>query len=892
MRPPLVPRTLLRWLLPRHAREIVVGDMAEEFAAMERAVGSRRARAWYHRMALRSLIACWTVRLPAPRLPRFGLDRSLSDVRYALRSMQRSPGLTALVTLTLALSIGANSAVFSLANSVMFRAVPGVESPDELVVVQFENPNGYGTGASWPTFLDLQRKASEFSGLTTAARGSVDLRPEHGAPARARALGVAPSYFSVFGVKPLFGRLPTPSELDPANPQRVVAISERLWGTLFGNDPGVIGQSLWVNRETFSIVGVVDDFRGALRRGDEDVWYPLGFYLDVRYPGEGLSLNDRSQRMLFEVYGRLAEGAEVRTAEAQLRATMAAVVEAFPEQAGIHEEYRPTAYSGIGLPTGARDSTARTMGLLAVVVGIVLLIACANIASLLIARGLSLRGDTAVRRASGASVARIVREHLMYTVVLAVPGATLGLFVGSGLLSLLARLPGGPSMLQEVPPLDGTVLAFTFGATMLAALAAGLLPAALAPRIDVRSALSGASGQRSPLARKLRSGLTVVQVALSLSLLIGATLLLRTLRTLSHAELGFDPTAVSVFSIDPGHQGYDEEEVDAFFDQLLADLEDQPGTIAAGLSLLRPFGGGSFRLLLQREDQDDSERVTSYAQWVTPGYFDALGQRLTAGRMFTREELDLPAGKGGSAVIINLTLARRLFGDGRAVGEVVPQLQRDARVQEVVGVVTDARHRSLKVSEAMLYLPFKERWRESAVVVVKSSKPHRILVEDTRSAVARLNGGIPVASAERLQSLVERATGDERLFATLLTLMAVLAASLAAIGLYGVVANEVAGRTQEFGIRIALGARHGQLVHTVLLDGLRLGGVGVLLGWMAAGALGTLLESRLFGVAPLDAPTFLGAAVVFLVLTVLATMGPARAIDAVDPVDALRREGT
>ena len=192
--------------------------------------------------------------------------------------------------------------------------------------------------------------------MTTSARSNVDLRPANGAPARARALGVAPSYFSVFGVKPLVGRLPTPAELDPANSQRVAAISERLWGTLFGNDPSVIGQSLGVNREAFTIVGVVDDFRGALRTGEEDVWYPLGFYSDVRYPGEGLSL-DRSRRMLFEIYGRLAEGAEVRTAEAQLRATMAAVVEAFPEQAGIHEEYRPTVYAGIGLPTWARNSS-------------------------------------------------------------------------------------------------------------------------------------------------------------------------------------------------------------------------------------------------------------------------------------------------------------------------------------------------------------------------------------------------------------------------------------------------------------------------------------------------------------------------------------------------------
>ncbi len=898
MTPPLVIRTLLRWLLPRHAREIVLGDMAEEFAAMAQGLGTQRARAWYRRMGLRSLVAFWTTRpsahkaIPAGRLPSLGLDRSLSDIRHAIRGMRRSPGLTVLVTLTLALSIGANSAVFSLANSVMFRAVPGVESPDELVVVHFEKPDGNSTGTSWPTFLDLERQASEFSSLTTAARNSVDLRPENGAPARARALGVAPSYFSVLGVKPLIGRLPTPEELDPASPQPAVAISERLWTTLYGSDPGVIGQSLGVNRVTFDVVGVVDDFRGTLRRGDEDVWYSLGFHTEVRYPGEGISLNDRSLRMLFEVYGRLGDGADVRTAEAQLRATMAAVVEAFPEEAGIHKENRPTAYAGIGIETFARAPTARTMSLLGLVVGIVLLIACANVASLLIARGLSLHGDTAVRRALGASVARIVRENLTYTVVLAIPGALLALLVGSGLLSLLARLPGGPSMLGEVPPLDGTVLAFTFGATMLAALASGLLPAALAPRIDVRSALSGASKQRSPRAARLRSGLTVVQVALSLSLLIGATLLLRTLTTLSNAELGFDPTAVSVFSIDPGHQGYEEEEVDAFFDQLLSDLEAQPGTLAAGMSLVRPFGGGAYVTLLRREDQDDAERITPYSQWVTPGYFDALGQRLEAGRMFTRDELDLPAGQDGSAAIVNATLAHQLFDGGRAVGEVVVQpLLGGHRVHQVIGVVTDARHQSLKEVEAMLYLPFKERHGESAIVVVKTSKPHGVLVADARAAVARLNGSMPIARADRLETLVDQATGDERLFATLLTLMAVLAASLAAVGLYGVVANEVAGRRQEFGIRIALGAEHGQLVRTVLVTGLRLGAVGVLLGWVAAGVLGNLLESRLFGVEALDVPTFLSAAGAFLVLTVAATVVPARAIDAVDPVDALRREG-
>ena len=515
----------------------------------------------------------------------------------------------ALVTLTLALAIGANSAVFSLANSVMFRAVPGVETPDELVVIQFQRADGRGMGTSWPTFLDLERQASEFTGLTTRALTSANLRPEAGAPARARVVAVAPSYFSVLGVKPLVGRLPTPAELDPANPQRVVAISEVLWGTLFGNDPGVIGQSLRVNRETFSIVGVVDDFRGTSRRSDQDVWYSLGYSADVRSPGEDVSLNDRSRSMFFEVYGRLADGADVRTAQAQLRATMAAVVEAFPAQAGRHEEFPPTVHSGIGIPTAARASTARTMGLLGLVVGIVLLIACANVASLLIARGLSQRGDTAVRRALGASVARIVRENLTYTVVLAIPGAVLGLLVGSGLMSVLVRLPGGPPMLREVPPLDGTVLAFTFGATILAALASGLLPAVLAPRIDVRTALSGGSAQSNPRTGKLRSGLTLVQVALSLSLLIGATLLLRTLRTLSGAELGFDPASVSVFEVTLGDQGYDEEEVDVFFGQLLAELEEQPATVAAGMSLLRPFGGGSFSTPLRRQDQADSEQI-------------------------------------------------------------------------------------------------------------------------------------------------------------------------------------------------------------------------------------------------------------------------------------------
>ena len=431
MTPPLVTRTVLRWLLPRHAREIVLGDMAEEFAALTRGLGERRARAWYRRMAFRSVVACWMTRppsanaTPAGWLPSLSLDRSLSDVRQALRSMRRSPGLTALVTLTLALSIGANSAVFSLANSVMFRAVPGVETPDELVVIQFQRADGRGMGTSWPTFLDLERQASEFTGLTTRALTIANLRPEAGAPARARVVAVAPSYFSVLGVKPLVGRLPTPAELDPANPQRVVAISERLWSTLFGSDPGVIGQSLGVNRETFSIVGVVDDFRGTSRRSDQDVWYSLGYSADVRSPGEDVSLNDRSRSMFFEVYGRLADGADVRTAQAQLRATMAAVVEAFPAQAGRHEEFPPTVHSGIGIPTAARASTARTMGLLGLVVGIVLLIACANVASLLIARGLSQRGDTAVRRALGASVARIVRENLTYTVVLAIPRSLL-----------------------------------------------------------------------------------------------------------------------------------------------------------------------------------------------------------------------------------------------------------------------------------------------------------------------------------------------------------------------------------------------------------------------------------------------------------------------------------
>ena len=454
---------------------------------------------------------------------------------HSARSLLRTPTFTALVVLTLALALGANTAVLSIANAALFRPVPGVPDSNDLLLVQFEKPDGNGTGTSWPNFVDLTEDAADLADFTTFAVGGYDLRPEVGPPITVRGEAVPTGYFTFLGVRAALGRLPA-EDAEGGTADRWIVLSERLWETLYGRDPGTLGQSVYLNGQPFRIVGVTDEYRGATRQATSDVFFPLGFYPELRFPGGEYTMTGRSFRALFQFIARRAPGAEGEQIEERLRQGMARLVSAFPGEIGIHEEYVPTVYVGIGISTWARVSTSRTMAILGLIVALVLLIACANVASLLIARGIARRGDTAVRRALGAAPGRIVGEHVTEGLLLALPAAALGLVVARALTSFLAGLSAGNTLLDEIPPLDGRVLGFTLLVTIVTGVALRCSRSAWTyapPLVD-------ASRQTSGGPTYVRSGLTIVQVALSLVLIIGASLLSRTLRALNATDLGFE----------------------------------------------------------------------------------------------------------------------------------------------------------------------------------------------------------------------------------------------------------------------------------------------------------------------------------------------------------------
>jgi predicted permease len=531
------------------------------------------------------------------------------------------------------------------------------------------------------------------------------------------------------------------------------------------------------------------------------------------------------------------------------------------------------------------------MGILGIVVGLVLLIACANVASVLVARAVMRRGETAVRRALGASRARLTRQLLTESVVLALPGGILGLAVAAGVLELLVRLPSAPMAGVSFATLDARVVAFTLVTTLVTGLVFGLLPALLVGRDEAVGGLAQASGRETRGVGRVRNGLTVLQIALSMTLLVGALLLVRTLHSLASVDLGFDPALLTVHSLPTDRQGYPDQESHRFAERLAEDVRGAPGIEATALTAVPPFGGSTISTLLRPDDEPEREPLRPLAMWVSAGFFEAMGQRVVRGRAFTPDELALEEDHDPTAVLVNETLARELFGDAPALGRRVTQpLYGGTIVSTIVGVVTDARVRSLDAREPIVYLPYRARWGGHVVLLVRSGRPVEEVRAVVQDAAGAIDPAIPLASSESLQSAFERATAEERLFATLLALTALLAASLAAVGLYGVVAHAVARRRREFGIRLAIGAAAERLMRRVVGGSLALGGLGVALGWGGSWLFSRLLESRLHGVDAFDPPTFLAAGALLLVLTGLASLSPALAATRVDPSEALRSE--
>ncbi|MEX2282221.1 MAG: ADOP family duplicated permease [Gemmatimonadota bacterium] len=816
------------------------------------------------------------------------LENAWRDLRFAGRGLMRNPGFTSVAMLTLAVGIGATTAVFALTNSLLLRPVAGVRAPEDLVVVQLSPERGFITGISHANIEDLSAGAPALSGLAGYARRTVQARASDGAPFEVDAAIVQGDYFGVLGLQPRQGRWFTPDERAPHAAGDVVVISERFRSSRFGGAADVVGRTLHLNAALYTIVGVAPaGFQGTERTSVTDVWLPPGAY--GRMWHRPVDASDRRASIFNELVGRLAPGATATQAEQQLRATMTSLVVRYSEVNAEYVKYVPTVYAGIGVPVGVRPQTTRTLRLLLGVVSVLLLIACANVANLLLFRGVSRQGETAVRRALGASSARLVQQHMAEGLLLSLVGGAAGVGVAVALRLVFEgqSLLGLPAI--ENLGVDWRVISFALAGALLTGVAFTLLPALAALRANLSGAMRATGRSATGEGAGLRGALTVVQIAASLGLLVGALLLVRTVQSLGAVERGYDPEAVLAYGYDPSPQGHDAETARALRRRLLDDVSALPGIQSASVASALPVPGDKFMVRLAVPGSGE-EPVRAAGFDVSAEYFSTLGTRIIAGRAFTAAEQHEPPA-AGRGVVLGAMTARALFGDAQAVGRVVEVRGFTGTTQQpVIGVAEDVRMAARDHVMPTVYQPLGAAALPHGYVLVRSTLPPPQTERLIADALARIDANIPFFSAESLGDALRRAMAEERLLARLLGLFATLAVALAGIGLYGVVAYSVARRRREIGIRVALGARTGEVVRLVAGQSLRLVAVGAVLGTIGGYALSRALASRIFGVTPVDPATYAAAILAFATVATLASALPARAALRVHPMDTLRQE--
>jgi len=814
------------------------------------------------------------------------LEDLAQDLRHGLRILAKNLRFASVAVLTLALGIGATTAIFSIVYSVVLRPLPFAEQ-DRLVVAWKRDTVSKSpfVELSRPEFKDWEAQSQSFSGLAampTTAYGYGYVLTGRGEAVLLESAKVTGRFFSVLGVGPLLGRALEPAD-DQVGAPRVAVLSHRLWRERFAADPRVIGEILALTGEGHTVVGVMPD-AFEFPRG-VDLWLPLSSTMGARTA-------ENRGAVFLQVVGRLKARTTVAQAEAELNTVIARVAAAHPETQATGERVV------IGPLANHLLGTARpALWLLLAATGMLLLIGCANIANLLLARARARRRELALRAALGAGRGRIIRQLASESLVLALCGGGIGLVLAHGLLRwLLYFAPTDIPRLHEVR-LEGTVLVFSFAVTLLAALCFGLAPAFAAATVDLNEALSDGGSRLAGDRRgkKMRSLLIVAEVGICVVLLLGAALVVQSFVKLQRVDLGFEPTHVLTMQLQPRGAAYAAPAARrAFFRQLIDRLEERPGVVAASAVLIRPLEGtvgwdATFATEGQSSDEALRNPVANF-EAVSPHYFRALGIPLVAGRGFVSDD-DLDRRR---VVVVSEALARSRFGSSAAaVGRPLKLFPADpdAPWRTIVGVASDVRYRELTAVRPDVYIPLEQS--ESGRInhfAVRTTASPRALLATVRQEVASLDPQQAISSVATLDELLATNQARPRFNAVLLNGLSAVALLLAVVGIYGVVAGSVLERTGELGVRMALGARPVDIVRLVLAEGMRPVLIGLVLGLAAALALGRFIASLVFGVSTADAATFMAVAVALIAVALLSCWIPARHATQLDPVLALRRD--
>ncbi len=827
------------------------------------------------------------------------LDSLARDLRYGARGLLRSWGLSVAATLSLAFGVGANTGVFSLLDQALFRLLP-VARPEELVWLNpqgpaFGNPSG-SAFLSHPMFRELEQKSGGFNGMFGR-----DLLPAHigfqGETERIWAELVTGGYFSTLGVGAHLGRVIAREDDRVPGGHPVCVLSYSYWQSRYDSDARIVGKTLHVNGHPFTIIGVsAAGYEGLDLHLSPQIRVPV-MMKAVMTPGSR-ALDDRGAPFL-QVYGRLMQGVSARQAREALQPLYRGILETesmLPPLAGSTasrieriRKGRLELQAGSQPRMGDRELVRRTSWVLMVVAAVVLLTACANIANLLLARGVSRHKEIAVRLALGASRGRLVRQLLVESLLLAMVGGLLGLPVAYGVMVGALQFAPAEAMRAIQPALDARVLLFAFVLSLVTGLAFGLLPALRSTRPDVSPALKNQSGSVAGSAW-LRKALVSAQVALSLAVLITALLLVSTLRNLRNHDVGFPAKNLITFSVEPKLNGYSRERSWRFRAQLQARLAALPGVESVTYSR-RQILGGDYAIEVAHTEGGQAlgtgERWT-FSDLVDWSYPRTIGLRLVAGRGFERQDqVGTPA-----AVMVNETFARRFFPGQNAVGRRIGFGEGAAAPLEIVGVLKDATYAWMRSTyEPVVYRPMPETADHSPVTLyVRVAGNPDGLMPAIRRAVRELDAAMPVYQMRTMRRQVDERLGLERIAAAFSSWFGVISTLLALLGLCGVMNYLIAGRTREIGLRMALGAGRRQVLRVVMGEVLAMVAVGVAGGLALALALGKPLRAMLFGLAPNDPVTLGGATLLLVAAAWGAGLIPAWRASCIDPVRALREE--
>jgi putative ABC transport system permease protein len=806
------------------------------------------------------------------------MDTILQDIRYSIRRLSKNVGFTAVAVLALALGIGANTAIFSVVNSILLHPL-AYKDPQQLVTITHSYANLSGASVSPPGFADYRDQSQSFEAVAALLDFDYNLT-EMGEPEQLRGHRVSPSFFTALGVAPLLGNTFV-AEQDQPGHHRVVAFSYKLWQRRFAGDPDIVGKTVKLNGQNYEVAAVMP---ASFEWGKDELWSPLALA-----PSNFAPTNRGSE--FLDVIARLKPGVTIGQAQAEMDTIANSIRQANP---GFYPEEANWRVGVKSLTDEVVGDIRPVLVVLLIAVGFVLLIACANVANLLLARATARQKEIAIRQALGARRSRLIRQLLTESLLLALVSGGAGLLLALWSVDLIVRLNESNIPRASEVGVDGRVMVFTLIVSMLTAVLFGLFPALQTSKADLQAALKEGGRGSTAGSPHVRRALVVAEVALALILLIGAGLMIKSFIRLQNVDPGFDPKNVLTAEVSlPAFKYREKAQISSFFRQVIEQIKNSPGVESVGAITGLPLTGsgwsGSFNIEGQAVAPGQAE-PHSALRAITPGYFEAMKIRLIAGRFF--DERDEAGSK--LVVIIDQTLAEHYFPNQDPVGKRVEFGMggpNGPAWREVVGVVGRVRHKRLDAEvKDHIYFPQAQNPQSIMSLVVRTSTDPEGATSTIRSAVASVDKDQPIHRVTTMEQVRSDSVSSKRLTMLLLAIFAGVALILAAVGIYGVMSYTVTERTHEIGIRMALGAKAADVLRLVIGQGMALALAGVAIGIGAALLLTRFMQTLLFGVTATDATTFMLISLLLAGVALLACYLPARRATRVDPMVALRYE--